>query len=180
MPDFNFDKESHTYFLDGRVIPSVTQILAKSGILDNRFFKAGAAERGTSVHEQCERIANGLEIEAENGYTSAFRSFLNDSKIEPVEIETQYYSKLGFAGTLDLIAVFRGELVLIDIKTGIYQEWWQLQLAGYSLLIGNENIRRFSLGIKENGKYKFSEYQNKKEDTAGFLSAFETYKQLYC
>ena len=179
MPELYFDEENHLYFLHGRVIPSVTEILAKSGIIDNRFFKPGSAERGTRVHELCEQIAKGEEPDEENGYTKAFKSFLDDAKVEPVEVETMYYSGLEFAGTIDLIAAFRGELVIIDIKTGVYQEWWPLQLAGYALLIGNENIRRFSLEIKNTEKYKLTECKNNQEDIGRFLNAFETYKQLY-
>ena len=179
MPELIFDEENHLYFVDGRVIPSVTQILTQSGILDKRFFKAGAAERGTRIHSLCEQIANGLKPDEENGYTEAFRAFLKDARVEPAAVEHRAYSYLDFAGTIDLIAVFRGELVVIDIKTGVYQEWWSLQLAGYALLLENENIRRFSLEIKDTGKYKLTEYENNKEDINGFLNAFETYKQLY-
>ena len=140
MPELYFDEENHLYFLHGRVIPSVTQILTQSGILDKRFFKPGAAERGTRIHSFCEQIANGLEPEEENGYTEAFKNFLKDTRVEPVAVEYMGYSSLDFAGKIDLIASFRGETVIIDIKTGVYQEWWSLQLAGYALILENENI----------------------------------------
>ena len=180
MPELTFDKENHSYFLDGRIIPSVTQILTQSGILDKRFFKPGAAERGTRVHSLCEQIANGEPPEEENGYTEAFKSFLKDARIEPVATEHIGYSSSGFAGTIDLIASFRGETAIFDVKTGVYQEWWPLQLAGYALLLENENIRRFSLEIKDTGKYKLTEYKNNNEDIGGFLNAFDVYKELYC
>ncbi len=179
MRELVFDKENHLYFLDGRIVPSVTEILKKSGIIDDRFFKEGSAEKGTRIHELCEQIAKGEEPDEENGYTKAFRKFLFDTKIEPVEIESSYYSELDFAGTMDIVALFRRELVIIDIKTGGRQEWWPLQLAGYSKLIDNNDIRRFSLEIKNTEKYKFTEYKNKEEDAAGFMNALETYNQLY-
>ncbi|RZV39871.1 MAG: hypothetical protein EVJ48_02820 [Candidatus Acidulodesulfobacterium acidiphilum] len=179
MHELIFDKENHLYYWEGRLVPSVTEILKKSGIIDDRFFKPGSAEKGTRIHELCEQIAKREEPDEENGYTKAFRKFLEDTKIEPAEVETSYYSELDFAGTMDIIALFRGELVIIDIKTGAYQEWWPLQLAGYSMLIGNNDIRRFSLEIKNTEKYKFTEYKNREEDAAGFMSALETYNQLY-
>ncbi|MFZ1007701.1 MAG: hypothetical protein WAN65_12745, partial [Candidatus Sulfotelmatobacter sp.] len=46
-----FDPSTHTYYLDGERVPSVTQILAESGLVDAGWYTEWSRERGSFVHE---------------------------------------------------------------------------------------------------------------------------------
>jgi len=54
-----FNAGRHEYSDNGIIIPSVTQILKAAGVFDDRFYNEEARERGSAVHELCERYSNG-------------------------------------------------------------------------------------------------------------------------
>ena len=84
MAEFLFDEATHTYTLDGVVIPSVTEIC--SPITCGKYPPVGvvqqAAARGTRVHELCalyDMDALPDEIEAGLvGYVKAWAAFCRD------------------------------------------------------------------------------------------------------
>jgi hypothetical protein len=50
MSGLTYDDATHTYKLDGVVVPSVTQVLTAAGVIDNRWFTEEATHRGQLVH----------------------------------------------------------------------------------------------------------------------------------
>lgn len=55
-----FNKENHTYTLDGKILISVTQLMRKHGLAPdysgvNEVVLQRKAERGTLIHEEIER-----------------------------------------------------------------------------------------------------------------------------
>ena len=48
------DRETHTYRMHGRVVPSVTQMLNSAGQIDTQWYTAESSKRGTDVHTICE------------------------------------------------------------------------------------------------------------------------------
>ena len=127
MPEFIFEESTHTYTLDGVVIPSVTEICAP--ITCGKYPPVGvvqqAAARGTRVHELCalyDMDALPDEIEAELvGYVKAWAAFCRDYKPVWTHIELPLYGVLDpgmpFAGTLDRIGEIDGLTRVVDIKT---------------------------------------------------------------
>ena len=127
MAEFLFDEATHTYTLDGVVIPSVTEICAP--ITCGKYPPVGvvqqAAARGTRVHELCalyDMDALPDEIEAELvGYVKAWAAFCRDYKPVWTHIELPLYGVLNtglpFAGTLDRIGEIDGRTRVVDIKT---------------------------------------------------------------
>lgn len=127
MAEFLFDEATHTYTLDGVVIPSVTEICAP--ITSGKYPPVGvvqqAAARGTRVHELCalyDMDALPDEIEAGLvGYVKAWAAFCRDYKPVWTHIELPLYGEidtgLPFAGTLDRIGEIDGEMPVVDIKT---------------------------------------------------------------
>ena len=127
MAEFLFDEATHTYTLDGVVIPSVTEICAP--ITCGKYPPVGvvqqAAARGTRVHELCalyDMDALPDEIEAELvGYVKAWAAFCRDYKPVWKHIELPLYGEidtgLPFAGTLDRIGEIDGRTRVVDIKT---------------------------------------------------------------
>lgn len=127
MAEFLFEESTHTYTLDGVVIPSVTEICAP--ITCGKYPPVGvvqqAAARGTRVHELCalyDMDALPDEIEAELvGYVKAWAAFCRDYKPVWTHIELPLYGEidtgLPFAGTLDRIGEIDGRTRVVDIKT---------------------------------------------------------------
>ena len=148
---FYIDKETGEYY------PSVTTILEaypkpyallqwmkEQGTKTDEIVKS-AGRRGTNVHQLTEDYDNGFECNllGENGQPrfsmdewSMFERYVDFStRFNPQHelIEQQVLShQLGFAGTIDRVAVIDGRRYMIDIKTsnGIYNSYW-LQLAAY-------------------------------------------------
>lgn len=80
-----------------------------------------AAARGTDVHTAAEKYALGLLPEVDpvvEPYVTQYRRFLEDFKPEFVMAEAPVYNlTMGYAGTLDGVAVIDGKTVVVDIKT---------------------------------------------------------------
>ena len=97
-----FEERIHRYTVDGRFIPSVTQVLEAAGLIDltgiPTHILRRAGERGTRVHQAAGLLLRG-ELEwasvddAIGGYVRALDSFLRNSRFQPVKesVETPLY-----------------------------------------------------------------------------------------
>lgn len=144
QPEFTFDPESHTYRLDGRVLPSVTQVLDEWRVITfgrDEFFVSSLSEAvipadkmnqaaafGTAIHHGAKLIMTG-EIdwntvdEALIPPLMEFMRWMDDYKVKPLHIEEPMYSvKHGVAGTPDFIGEIKGfrHRCLVDFKTGAH------------------------------------------------------------
>lgn len=190
-----FDEPTHTYRLDGEVIPSVTTLLSPlteyAGIPKAVMEKA--AERGNNVHKACEMFLWGtldedLLDEEYVPYLSAFKQFMDDTGfvVELIE-ERVFHKKLRYAGTVDLGGVFPGlgrrtksHRAIIDIKTTFkLMRSVGPQLAGYndawsSMKTGEKFDERYALQLKKTGKYVLEPLKSK-TDSNVFLSCLNIY-----
>lgn len=137
-----FDESSHTYRLDGRVVPSVTQILGKvypfvyggipQAILERK------ARVGAAVHKAIELfIAGALDEDSVHSevrpYLDSFTRWWDDVQAYEVRLEERLYSPAGYAMTRDFVGRIEGRLWLIDWKTTSYRgPTHGLQLTGYN------------------------------------------------
>ena len=153
-----FNPERHEYSVDGRVIPSVTQILKDIGVIETRWYTAEGRNRGSTVHEYLELYDRGLldpnVVEPEyRGYIDAYLDFLACSKVEYEQIEEPVaHPVYKFAGTPDRVGKINDTACVLDIKSGSSVDWHGLQLAGYALALGNGHDL-YALYIKEDGKW---------------------------
>lgn len=187
----HFDEATHTYSIDGKKLPSVTEIC---GLLNNwgdlnPAILMQAARRGTVVHEYCELVdygvdEDGIECEPElAGYVIAYMRFLRDYRPLWEMVEQKVYSEqFGFAGTLDRFGTIDGKPVLLDIKTSssvnkLAKIIWACQLSAYTLLLAKEGeeVKRWNLVLKRDGKYQIIDAaeSEKKYAFSGF-SLFNT------
>lgn len=175
MPEMTYDPEAHAYTVDGRRVPSVTEI---AGVLTAAKYAAmnpaileQAKRRGTEVHELCEMIDCGVDPEELDvapelvGYVNAYLAFLRDWSPEWLFIEKPVFT-YGYAGRADRIGIIDGKNVVVDIKTTANMDRLSklaliVQLYGYADAweqMGNAEVNRsFGVQLKRDGTYTLHE-----------------------
>lgn len=184
MSEVILDKD-HTYWrMPERVrVPGVTEILQAGGYIDDWWFTDEAKLRGTNVHTACEYYdEDDLEWDSVLpeyvSYVKAYTRFRKDTGFKPIEIEsTSYSERYNYAGTLDRIGELGGYLALVDIKTGAKAAFWPLQLAAYQRLrrLDYPDLVRYSLRLKDNGKYDLSPPYTDPMDWDAFAACLYVY-----
>lgn len=110
---------------------------------------------------------NGGALPADHGiaelepYLDAWIEFSDTVGLDVEESECRLYSPMHrFAGTIDILGNMRIDgarvPVVLDIKTGLRQPWWPLQLAGYQQLAFERDgvyRRRYDVQLSD-GTYK--------------------------
>ena len=140
MPKFCYNDETHTYTLDGKVLPNVTDILDSAGIVDKRWFTPESAWRGKCVHKACKLLDQGkLDWDTVDpaiaGYVRSWQAFKQQTGFKVKVCERPAYHEFWkYAGTVDRIGTMNNSMVLIDIKTGPVATWVRLQTAAYAHL----------------------------------------------
>ncbi len=166
-----FDSLNHSY-TEGEVsLPSVTTILKAEGFYDPRVFNEGAADRGTLIHlitQQIDEVKKGVKDFGLNplyAYALAWDKFKTDTGAEILDCEIIVGGKeQGCAGTVDRVALIRGQEYVLDIKSGVPMPWHSIQLAGYKYLLGKP-LRRMCVYLKDTGKYRADECKDRYDET---------------
>ena len=179
---FRFEKETHRYIFDGRVVPSVTQIISDAGF---SFFRdvppdvlRKAADFGTAVHEATEAYDLGMlgNVEPRCMEKVAVWEMIRDELLgsdtpDDTLVEQLVFNKSQFyAGRVDRIYDFRTLhhcIYILDIKTGAYDEkYCGLQLAGYAeavrSMLGPVAIKTFIADLKAEKLHRitWADYSN--------------------
>lgn len=141
---FWFDKETHAYYLDGKKLISVTQLLQKHGLAPNygevpaEVLRA-KAERGTLIHKEIEYYIKNGSV----GFTDELSAFINADKGEVLKSEFKVHNDV-VAGTGDLLLYKDGIYTIADIKTTatLHKEAvsWQLSIYAYLLNAINKTV----------------------------------------
>lgn len=171
LPEMTFDAPTHTYRLDGLVIPSVSTIMEPlkvelyKGIGDSTL--ANAADKGTIVHNAIENwIKFGIDDTPHEykGYFDGFLEFWSKTKPHVVGSEIRTYHKLlGYGGTIDLLAYIGDDLTLIDFKStytvsdmtcGVQLEAYAQALASHGIKVKRKGI----LHLIKDGSWKLIDY----------------------
>ncbi|RZV40221.1 MAG: hypothetical protein EVJ48_01645 [Candidatus Acidulodesulfobacterium acidiphilum] len=143
-PDFN--EEKHEYSYGGKQLPSVTTVIKEVLNITYPEYAIYHATRGTYVHKAIELWFKGvLDFktidEAVKPYLDSFIKFQEKAKIEPVILEERFADKnISFAGTVDIVGKVKGKTYLFDIKTGLKQDSYNVQMAGYKKLLNDNDI----------------------------------------
>ena len=182
-----FDAQSHSYRIDDKRIPSVTEVLRLAGLVDTTGYTTQARDRGRAVHTaidlQTEGTLDTASLDARIApYLAAHNHFLALSGATIVHHERRVYSPtFGFAGTLDEYVFLNGRPALIDVKTGSIPPWVGAQLAAY-LVAGIEcrvlspRSKRFALELRPDGTFRLVEQTG--NDWPVFLAALKTVQEM--
>lgn len=140
-PQLEFFDENgqHEYRLDGRKIPSVTQILSHGQDLSR--IPAWTSQRGTALHLATE-LWDEQDLD-ENSVDPLVRPHLDAyvrwcaaDKPHFIATEHRVWGEIGgltYCGTIDRVALIRGRIVLIDIKSGAPRKEHGAQVAAYAV-----------------------------------------------
>lgn len=160
MAQVDFDRETHTYKLDGKFIPSVTQIINE--ILPMNYNPHHwYLQRGTAVHACAAFIAKGVEFEWDeriSGQVTAIRRFFNEVKPDVLGVEEVVFSKTYmYGGTYDLWCKIGTMNCLVDYKATMSIDLVGLQLSAYELAVSPYIKYGIGVEIREDGSYSMSE-----------------------
>ena len=171
--NLDFQEKTHTYKLNGQVIPSVTTIMKP--LSDNKYSTVradvleNAANKGSIVHNAIENYLKfGIEDISEEykPYFLAFLEFLSDKQPTILATETKVYHKhLRYAGTVDLVCIINGEVYLIDYKTTavLIEMLTKVQLEAYAKALESHEFKvdkKAILHLKKDGTYRFEPHDN--------------------
>lgn len=150
-----FKEDTHTYSIDGVVLPSVTQIISE--IMPNKYKGINKrvldekAKFGTTGHKiiedldvsDLENAKNHVRTIENKSLEICLREYLRlvrKHNIKPYIHEVSVHYGYIYAGTLDMIANVNNELSLIDIKytSALDKEYLSWQLGMYSLALNND------------------------------------------
>ncbi len=172
MP-LEFEEETHTYRLDGKIIPSVTEILTDVGLYpDFSMTDPWYAERGSLVHLATHYYDNGTldpdSIDDEiHGYLKSYLEFKNVYLFDVKESEMRVHDPIyWYAGTADKLGDIdwdgQRREALPDLKCGPPEYGYQFQIAGYSMARGlHHSTLRLGVYLNKNGKLpKVIEYND--------------------
>jgi hypothetical protein len=172
MAKLLFFDPTHTYTLDGEVIPSVSEITRfmsreiygdlQQNTLDR------AAGRGTAVHKATEVLDKYGTVEASDDivpYVRGYVQFLREHSVEWVKIEYAVVSpEKDYAGTLDRYGTVDGKRPLADIKaisalTPGHRKLYEATLNLYRMAIEAEYPveRLLIIWLRKDGTYKLFE-----------------------
>lgn len=195
MPELRFDEAEHRYYLDGRRLPSVTQVLEDVGIIDYSKIphetRETALERGRVVHlltelDDLDELDESTVDPQLAGYLEAWRRFRCETGFTPELIEhRQANAQYGFAGTLDRTGRFRGATVvdIADLKTGTAPAWTRWQMAAYASFFPTpRTYRRYAVELHNDGTYAVPfvfEGRDWSADFNGFLSCLNVFRMKH-
>ena len=165
MPEtLTLDPDLHEYRINGRVVPSVTQIVTDVLDPDYSHCEPWHLERGRAVHKAAELIGRGKTLgtvcEAIAGQVEAVRRwYYEHPAVKVVDVEMQVCTR-AYAGTLDLLCEDRKGLLLVDWKCGQHlTTCWQL--GGYANALKHSHgvavKRGRGVTLNDDGTYKETE-----------------------
>lgn len=197
-----FDATLHEYRVNGLVVPSVTQVLERVGIIDYSYIpgqtRGMALARGSAVHAWTaydDLNGGAVELLESQGddksmevacYVRTWRKFRREMEFTPSLVEHRgYHSVFGYSGTLDRSGWFgsngSGAVSLGDLKTNHAPWWTRLQTAAYAAFFPEPaRLRRFNVELHPNEDYRYTEYQCEQffGDFDDFLAALRVARLL--
>lgn len=189
-----FDRETHTYRLDGSPIVNVTRITdtldsyagVPAEVLRRKAEIGDAVHYATELYDRNDLSESSLPAEIQP-YFYAWVKFREETGFEPALIEERVFSRAyRYAGTLDRTGIFTrlkrvkpSEACLVDVKcTAAIMPASGPQTAAYQRALAEcQSIytkRRYVVQLRPDGTYRLHEHSDP-TDLAVFLSALTVY-----
>ncbi len=177
--DFTFDAERHLYLVQGKPVPSVTQVLHSAGLsADYSMVAPEVLDRKRIVGEYVHKATQYLDescldmdtVDPEiQGHLAGYEKFIRESGFRPQLIEHRQVGRINgmlCGGTIDRTGSLAGKLWIIDLKCieRLYPAF-ALQTAGYELLLPKPVVPPFKydravLQLRRDGSYKLTAYSD--------------------
>lgn len=163
-----FDAETHTYTINGKEIPSVSTILAKT-VFSNKYngisdeVLKNAAHFGSQVHLAIETkdtfFLSDLELEVYRKY----ESLIKKHKIKELAHENIVHLGELYCGTYDLEIEIDGLKGLADVKTtyNLDKDYISWQLSLYELASGKKFDKLFGVWLPKRKGAELHEIKRK-------------------
>ena len=183
--EVDFDPDTHTYRVDGVVVPHVTGVLESERLTDyshvDPLVLQVAQIRGDFVHKLTALDDKGiLDVATIDPslapFLDAWRKFRRETWFLPGMVEERLFHPVyRYAGTLDRVGLLDGERVLLDIKTGPILDGAALQTAAYAACLPVPMDKRMGVRLKDNGTYSVETFEDEHDEEI-FLAALALYK----
>jgi len=143
-----------------------------------------AQERGTAVHEYCDKAIKGIEAidvnEDWRGYLNSFLLWEKEKNFLP-KPDRLFCDKYNLTGEIDGLYRDGQDIVLFDIKTPIKEcKTWEFQLSAYAYLLSLSGViisKICSVKLEKSGdEPKVSWY---KIDVEGYLQLLDIYNRFF-
>lgn len=178
-----FIEETHTYLLNGVIIPSVSTILSatlfkdKYGNVPPHILKR-AAEFGTGVHKA---IETGDWLPLDDKQYEVYMRYLKLVKranIKPLAHEKIVSYETLYCGTYDMEAIIDGDMSLVDIKTtySLDREYLSWQLSMYELATGKQFDKLYAIWLPKRKGAELVEIERKLPQEIEWL--LKKYKEI--
>ena len=188
--DLTFIEESHTYLLNGVIVPSVSDILhfifpdKYKGV--SEITLSNKAKYGTIVHEYIEKFENGkldnlpdLDIYQQMSIKQYMR-IKTKKDIDVLEQEKMIHFEDKYAGRFDMIANIKGKRSLCDIKTTatLDIEYLSWQLSFYEMAYGERFKKLYAIWLPRKELAQLVEIPRKpKKELLKMIRKFEKSKK---
>lgn len=182
---FTFDHATHTYTIDGRRVPSVTQVL--NDVVPGWQASEWHLQRGQAVHACCAILARGEDFDIDlsdqkpedradiEGRIDACRKFFAEVHPEVMAVEqTVYSTAYQYAGTFDLMARIQGTVVMVDYKSTLTPTV-PIQIAAYAHAHSANMLRGLGVELREDGTYRMSEIYDLRKPFQKWLAVLTAY-----
>lgn len=176
-----FDKENHTYYLDGKQLQGITGVLERElfptkylGVDEDTLQKA--ADYGTQVHEQIATDDGADEFVLDEVLN--YRKIITANNLKPIAHEYLVTDSVNYASAIDL--VFEnddGTVDLADIKTTYKLDKdyvsWQLSIYAYMFELCNPGLKvanLYGLWLREDKSSYEKVYRHDKDEVLRLLA----------
>lgn len=159
-PPLRLDPEHH-YWLGQEELWGVSAVLKDNRLVDDQWFTEESRRRGTFIHAILAEAARGnfpylpFVDEEYQGWCRSGIEFLEMLRADGAEIMgaelMRHHHLYRFAGTIDLMARWRGKIWLFDLKTGKAAKATRYQLAAYGLLDGGSQCKKAAVELQQDG-----------------------------
>lgn len=177
--DVKYDDKAHAYTVNGKPVPSVTQII--SWYQGNKYAEVPAdilqraKDYGTGVHEAIEKYINTLEVDGYEDAVAQYAVLEEEHRIGITSTEQIVNYGERYAGRYDMIGEVDGDASMIDIKTTyrLDKEYLGLQLGLYRMAL-QKPLKCFCVWLPKKGKAQLVEIEPEPEDKLKeILDAYE-------